>query len=237
MAGQEKKVVVLQSNYLPWKGYFDLISRADVFIFYDDVQFTKNDWRNRNKIKTPRGPEWISIPCGTNLRRLILEVEIEKPDWQKDHWNRICLNYEAAPFFEEYRPYFEAFFLGKAWKNLSELNQYLIKGISRDFLKLKTQFESSVDYHPEGVRLERLLDVLKKSGATEYFSGPSAKAYIDEQAFRDAGIKISWMDYGHYPEYLQRYPPFTHEVSIIDLLFNEGPESIRYIRPDKSEKE
>ncbi len=228
MAG-EKKVVVLQSNYLPWKGYFDLIRHADVFIFYDDVQFTKNDWRNRNKIKTPRGPEWISIPCGTDLNRNINQVVIKDHSWQKDHWNRININYEAAPYFHMYKDFFEDFYLAKKWDNLSVLNQYLINRIAEDFLNLKTRFEQSTDYNPVGMRLDRLMDVLKKSGASEYISGPAAKDYITPEAFQKENIRLTWMDYSKYPVYRQQFPPFAHEVSVIDLLFNEGPDSIRYI--------
>lgn len=231
MGKPEKKVVVLQSNYLPWKGYFDLIRKADLFIFYDDVQFTKNDWRNRNKIKTPRGAEWISIPCGTDLKRLIMEVTIDKHDWQKDHWNRININYGKSVYFNDYKDFFDDFYNNHVWKNLSELNQYLIRHIAGKFLNLKTTFENSTDYTPQGVKLDRLLDVLRKSGATEYLSGPAAKSYIVEEDFAKAGIQLTWMDYSRYPEYNQQYPPFVHDVSIIDLIFNEGPESIRYLSP------
>ncbi|NOT73297.1 MAG: WbqC family protein [Cyclobacteriaceae bacterium] len=226
---KKKKVVVLQSNYIPWKGYFDLIRRADEFVFYDDVQFTKNDWRNRNKIKTPRGTEWVSIPCGTDLKRLINEVTITKHDWQKDHWNRIKLNYSKAEHFNLYHDFFEDFYLNKTWTNLSELNQYLITSISKQFLNINTVFTNSVAYAPQGNRMDRLIDVLKKAGATEYISGPAAKDYIVEEDFSRANIQLTWMDYGNYPEYRQQFPPFVHNVSIIDLLFNEGPEAIRYL--------
>ncbi len=228
---KERKVVVLQSNYLPWKGYFDLIRHADEFVFYDDVQFTKNDWRNRNKIMTPRGPEWISIPCGTNLKRLINEVTISDHDWQKDHWNRINIHYAKAEHFNLYKDFFEEFYLNRVWTNLSELNQYLITNISHKFLNLKAEFTNSVTYQPKGVRLDRLLDVLKKAGATEYISGPAAKDYISEEAFVNEKIKLTWMDYSRYPHYRQQFSTFAHDVSIIDLLFNEGPESIHYIVP------
>jgi len=224
-----KKVVVLQSNYLPWKGYFDLISRADLFIFYDDVQFTKNDWRNRNKIKTPRGAEWISIPCGTDLKRLINEVTINKHDWQQDHWNRISINYSKAEYFNLYKEFFENFYLNTKWTNLSQLNQFLIVAIAKQFLGLTAEFDNSMSYHPTGIKLERLMDVLKKVGATEYFSGPSAKSYITEAAFQQENIKITWMDYSGYPGYRQQFPPFIHDVSIVDLLFNEGPDAIHYL--------
>ncbi len=226
---KEKKVVVLQSNYLPWKGYFDLIAQADLFIFYDDVQFTKNDWRNRNKIKTPRGAEWISIPCGTDLKRLINEVNISRHDWQTDHWNRIKINYSGAPYFGLYKDFFEEFYLSRVWANLSEVNQHLIVTISRQFLKLKTEFTNSTVFKPTGTRLDRLIDVLKKAGATEYVSGPSAISYISEEMFSKERIKLTWMDYSKYPEYRQLFPPFVHDVSIIDLLFNEGPEAVHFI--------
>ena len=226
---KEKKVVVLQSNYLPWKGYFDLIARADVFIFYDDVQFTKNDWRNRNRIKTPRGAEWISIPCGTDLKRLINEVTITRHDWQQDHWNRIKINYASAPYLNLYRDFFEDFYLNRVWNNLSELNQYLIVAISKQFLKLGTEFMDSSTFRPEGVKQDRLMDVLKKVGATEYISGPSAKSYISEESFEKEHMKLTWMDYSHYPVYPQQFPPFVHDVSVIDLLFNEGTAAIQYL--------
>lgn len=229
MASKEKKVVLLQSNYLPWKGYFDLISKADLFIFYDDVQFTTRDWRNRNKIKTPRGAEWISIPCGTDRKRLINEVTISKHDWQHDHWNRISINYSKAEYFNLYKEFFENFYLNTKWTSLSQLNQYLIVSIAKQFLGLTAEFENSTSYHPTGIKLERLMDVLKKVGATEYFSGPSAKSYIAEAAFQQENIKITWMDYSGYPGYRQQFPPFIHDVSIIDLLFNEGPQAIHYI--------
>jgi hypothetical protein len=225
----QKKVVVLQSNYLPWKGYFDLIQRADVFIFYDDVQFTKNDWRNRNKIKTPRGPEWISIPCGTDLKRTIKEVTITDRHWQEDHWNRICINYKQAPYFHFYKDFFHDFYLNRTWDNLSNLNRYLIEAIAHQFLGLTTRFEDSADYDPVGERVTRLIDLLKKAGATEYISGPSAKNYIPEDVFARESIQLTWMDYAAYPPYRQQFPPFIHDVSIIDLLFNEGPQSIHYI--------
>ena len=229
MSNKEKKVVVLQSNYLPWKGYFDLIRQADLFIFYDDVQFTKNDWRNRNKIKTPQGSEWISIPCGANLKRLINEVKIKDSGWQEDHWNRICLGYSKSEYFGLYKDFFEDFYLKRKWESLSELNQYLIVSIARKFLNLTTEFQNSTSYSLSGVRLNRLLDLLKKADATTYISGPSAKSYISDDAFRNENIKIDWMNYSDYPEYHQQFPPFVHDVSIIDLLFNEGPQAIRYL--------
>src|SRR5690349_21530552 len=129
-----KKVVVLQSNYIPWKGYFDLIHDADCFVFYDDVQYTKNDWRNRNRIIMPGGPKWLTIPTGIDAHRLICEVELPDASWQGRHWETIRQSYRRAPYFKHYRPFFEEIYLGREWRTLSELNQHLIRQITRDLL-------------------------------------------------------------------------------------------------------
>jgi hypothetical protein len=224
-----KTVVVLQSNYVPWKGYFDLVHDADAFIFYDDVQFTKNDWRNRNKIKTPQGVEWITVPAGSDKDRLIYEVEIKDASWQAKHWKTIQHNYGKRPHFGRYQEFFENVYLNRKWTNLSELNQYLIRAISRDLLGIDTEFHDSREYQTSGHKLERLLELVVKVGADCYISGPAAKDYIEPARFANAGIEVVWKDYSGYPEYLQRFPPFEHGVSILDLLFNVGPEAPWYI--------
>lgn len=224
-----KTVVVLQSNYIPWKGYFDLIHDADLFVFHDDLQYTKNDWRNRNKIKTPKGAEWITIPVGTNEHRVICEVEIKDASWQGKHWKTIQRNYAKCPYFTRYRAFFEEVYLGCRWHNLSELNQYLTRTISQDLLAIPTEFSDSRQYQASGQKLERLIDLVTKAGADRYVSGPAAKDYIDPSRFTDAGIELVWKDYSGYPEYPQRYPPFEHGVSILDLLFNVGPHAPWYI--------
>jgi hypothetical protein len=224
-----KTVVVLQSNYIPWKGYFDLIHDADMFIFYDDVQFTKNDWRNRNKIKTSQGAEWITVPVGADRDRLICEVEIKDASWQAKHWKTIQQNYGKCPHFSRYQAFFEDVYLGRNWNNLSELNQYLIRAISLDLLGIHTEFRDSREFHAPGQKLDRLLELVIKAGADRYVSGPAAKDYIEPSRFVDAGIELVWKDYSGYPEYPQRYPPFEHGVSILDLLFNVGPDALWYI--------
>ena len=224
-----KKVAIIQSNYIPWKGYFDIIHDVDTFIFYDDLQFTKNDWRNRNKIKTPRGAEWISIPVGTDLRRLICEVELKDPSWQQKHWNMLRLNYEKAPHFKEFRPFLENVFLGRVWMNLSELNQYLIRTISQEFLGIQTEMIDSRTFDLEGQRLDRLLDLLRKAGADSYVSGPAARSYIEPEKFEAAGIELIYKSYEGYPRYPQLHGAFEHGVSMIDLLLNVGRDAPRYI--------
>lgn len=225
-----KKIAILQSNYIPWKGYFDIIHMVDVFIFYDDVQFTKNDWRNRNKIKTPKGSQWLSIPCGTNPNRLICDVEIKDHDWQRKHWDIIRQNYKTAPHFHQYRELFEEFYLGSRWTNLSELNHHLIKCVSHHILGITTLFDDSRNYSLTGTKGDRVMDLLDKVEASEYLSGPSARDYLNENAFAERNIQLSYIDYSEYPEYHQLYPPFIHEVSIIDLIFNEGSNAVRYLK-------
>lgn len=224
-----KKVAIIQSNYIPWKGYFDIIHDVDTFIFYDDLQFTKNDWRNRNKIKTPRGAEWISIPVGTDLRRLICEVELKDPSWQQKHWNMLCLNYRKAPHFKEFRTFLENVFLGRVWTNLSELNQYLIRTIAQEFLGIQTEMIDSRAFDLEGQRLDRLLDLLRKAGADSYVSGPAASSYIEPEKFEAAGIELIYKSYEGYPRYPQLHGAFEHGVSVIDLLLNVGRDAPRYI--------
>lgn len=225
-----KKVAVLQSNYIPWKGYFDIINSADLFIFYDDVQFKKNDWRNRNKIKTQGGLKWITIPCGHQNFKLIYEVNFVNSDWQIKHWNLIKAHYSKAPYFNHYKKFFENIYLNQNWKNLSKLNQYLIKTISLEFLNIKTQFDDSRNYNIQGKGEDRLINLLKKANTTKYISGPSAKAYISNDRFLSEGIHLEWMNYNNYPQYSQLYPPFEHAVSIIDLLFNTGPNAENFFK-------
>ncbi len=221
--------VILQSNYMPWKGYFDLIHDADVFVFYDDVQFTIRDWRTRNKIKTAQGLQWLSVPAGADRNRLICEVQLTDSSWQSKHWKTIEQNYRKCPYFEHYRPIFEALYLGRDWDNLSELNQTFIRRIASELLGITTHFIDSREFKAHGHKQERLLDILGKLGATRYISGPAAKDYIDPARFEEAGIELIWKDYSGYPEYPQRYPPFEHGVSILDLLFNVGSSAPWYI--------
>lgn len=221
--------VILQSNYIPWKGYFDLIHDADVFVFYDDVQFTVRDWRTRNKIKTPQGLLWLTVPAGSNRKRLICEVELIDPGWQRQHWKTIEQNYSKSPYFELYRPMFEALYLQRNWSNLSDLNQTFIRTIATELLGIKTEFRDAREFSAQGHKQDRLLDILDKLRASRYISGPAAKDYIEPARFEAAGIELVWKDYSGYPEYPQRYPPFEHGVSILDLLFNVGPHAPWYI--------
>lgn len=224
-----KTVAVIQSNYIPWKGYFDIIHDADLFIFHDDLQYTKGDWRNRNRIKTDQGCRWLTIPVGTSENRLICDVEIQDHKWARKHWTTIQQFYAKTPYFQHYKPFFEEIFLQSEWANLSVLNQTIIQRIAVELLGIETAFQDSRDYKLSGQKQARLLELLTKAGATHYISGPAAKSYIDPASFIEAEIELIYKDYAGYPEYEQRFPPFEHGVTILDLLFNCGPETPDYI--------
>ena len=230
-----KTVAMVQSNYIPWKGYFDMINMADLFVFYDDVAFTKDDWRNRNRIKTKDGLQWLTVPCGPPHGRLICEVEIRDDGWQRKHWSRIHHAYSRARHYDEYRERFEERYIERQWMTLSELNQDLIKWIARGLLGISTEFGDSRDYSiaPDRTRESRWIEILQRIGTDRFIIGPSARNYLDprkEAEVARAGIELVWMDYSNYPEYGQLFPPFAHEVSIIDLIFNEGPDAPRYMK-------
>lgn len=225
-----KKVAVLQSNYLPWKGYFDIIRDVDVFVFYDEVQYTKNDWRNRNKIRTPEGTKWLTIPCGYDLNRKIEEVKIKNEiAWQDKHYNDILRFYSDAPYFNYIEDFLDLIYKDKKWEYLSELNQYCIKYICQKFLDIDTMFVNSREYKTSGEKGEKLLSLLKCLETDLYVSGPAAKSYISEEKYYNNGIKIIWKNYEKYPEYSQVYPGFEHHVSIIDMLANLGKMTKEYI--------
>jgi hypothetical protein len=223
-----KRVAILQSAYIPWKGYFDIIHDVDEFIFFDDVQYTRQDWRNRNRIKTAAGSSWLSIPVGTSLKRRICDVALPSGSWQQQHWARLDVAYRDAPFFDLYRPLLKAIYLYDRWTTLSELNQHLIRIIA-EILGVTTRFRDSREFSAANQRLDRVLDILRRVDAHVYLSGPAARSYIEPRRFEDAGIELEWKSYDGYPEYSQLYPPFAHDVTILDLLFHTGPDAPHYI--------
>lgn len=227
-----KKVAILQSNYIPWKGYFDMIAAVDEFIIYDDMQYTKNDWRNRNKIKTPKGVEWLTIPAGQDISRLIKDVELPGFRWQTKHWKTLVSNYGKSPYFDDVAEWLEPLYLSQHYTNLSSLNCQFIRRICK-FLNIETKISHSWDYDLMEGKSERLVDLCVQAGATEYISGPAAKNYLEEQLFSSKSVELKWFDYSGYPQYSQLWGEFTHEVSILDLLFNCGesaPEYMKYIK-------
>lgn len=224
-----KRVAISQSNYIPWKGYFDLIHDVDLFVFYDDVQFTVRDWRNRNIVKTPNGLLWLTIPVGSDRNRLVNEVAIVDHRWQAAHWKTISQYYKKAKYFDCYKEFFEEIYLDHRWGNLSRLNQHLIERISRQCLQINTKFANSTEFAKRGEKQDAILSLLDSIGASSYISGPAAKNYIEPESFRARGIYLEWKDYSGYPPYPQFYKPFRHEVSILDLLFHTGPAAPDFI--------
>lgn len=224
------RVAVIQSSYIPWKGFFDLIGRCDEYVIYDSMQYVKRHWHNRNRIKTANGVEWLTIPVVTKGRfgQRIDEVEIEKP-WADKHWRALELAYRRAAFFDRYaatvREWYER---ADREGRLTDVNEIFLRGIV-SLLGLKVRIVRDGLYPAEGVRTERLLAIVRAAGADRYLSGPSAKQYFDEALFTAAGIVPEWMDYQGYPQYPQLHGGFEHAVTALDLLFNTGPDAPRYL--------
>ena len=230
-----KSVAIVQSNYIPWRGYFDLINSVDHFILYDDAQYTIRDWRNRNIIKTPQGPKWLSIPIEVKGRyhQKIKDAAVSDSGWARKHWATIIHNYSRARYFSDHRELFEKLYLGLEETMLSQINFLFLRALCR-LLEITTPLTWSMDYRLSGDKTERLVSLCRQAGATSYLSGPAAKAYLDESLFLQEGISVSYMDYSGYPEYAQLYPPFEPGVSVIDLIFNEGPDARRYLKSSHS---
>lgn len=229
-----KTIAIVQSNYIPWKGYFDLINMVDEFILYDEVQYTKNDWRNRNIIKSVQGVHWLTIPVHGKISSTIKEITVANHNWATKHWKSLISNYSKAPFFKEYQSLLElAYDECKTLDFLSEINFKFISLICR-ILQIKTKLVWSTSYSTEIVsplaKTDRLIELCKKAGASHYVSGPLARNYIDEQLFQQNGIELRYIDYSNYPVYEQLYDEFTHNVSILDLIFNTGKQVTQYMK-------
>jgi len=224
-------VAILQSNYIPWKGYFDLIARVDEFVLYDDVQYTRRDWRNRNRIKTAQGPMWLTIPVRVGGRYLqrIRDVEVEGAGWADKHWRSIVHHYAAAAAAGDYRSALEELYRTAPRRWLTEINEHFLRGICR-LLDIRTRVRRSSELDLGGDRSERLVNMCRQLGASTYVSGPSASTYLDASRFQAEGIDVVWADYSGYQEYRQLHPPFDHHVSIVDLLMNEGREARRFLK-------
>lgn len=224
----KKTIAILQSNYIPWKGYFDIIRSVDEFVLYDSVQFTKNDWRNRNRIKTAQGVIWLTIPVRQSLSLLINEVEVADNRWRRKHWNAISQNYSKAPYFKQYRDRFEELYLGCDETNLSRINHTFIYAIC-EILGIRTKISRSTEYELKGNPTERLVNICLQAKGQYYLSGPSGKNYLNTVLFESMGIDVEWMEYAGYKEYPQFHPPFEHSVSIIDLIFHAGDNALAYM--------
>ena len=227
-----KKVAILQSNYIPWKGYFDIINMVDEFILYDDMQYTRRDWRNRNKIKTPKGLQWLSIPVINSGKffQKINETEVTDSKWCHDHWRSLTLNYGKAPYFHQYADRIEGLYQACEKETyLSKINYTFLTAICQ-MLDIHTQITWSSDYELVDGKTERLVGLVQSAGGSEYLSGPAAKDYIVDECFENANITLKYMDYSGYPEYPQLFGAFEHGVTVLDLIFNEGPNARKYMK-------
>lgn len=226
-----KKIAILQSNYIPWKGYFDMIAAVDEFILYDEMQYTRRDWRNRNQIKTPQGIQWLTIPVLTKgqYHQKICETKVDGVGWAVSHWKALEQNYKRAPHFYEIAEWLKPLYLNETYTNISQLNRRFTEAIC-SYLGIETLITNSSDYSLIEGKTERLASLCEQAGGGEYITGPAARGYIDEQVFTNMGIQLTWFDYDGYPHYPQLWGEFTHTVSILDLLFNCGKGSFRYMR-------
>jgi hypothetical protein len=225
------RISIIQSCYIPWKGFFDLIGQCDEYVIYDRMQYVKRHWHNRNRIKTANGVEWLTIPVVTKGRfdQPIDEVLIEK-HWAEKHWRALELAYRRAPFFEALGPVIKGWYeRAEQEQRLTEVNELFTREIA-GLLKLKTRIVRDTAYSADGVKSARLLAIAQAAGADRYLSGPSARVYLDEKLFADAGIVAEWMSYDGYAEYAQLHGGFEHAVSVLDILFNTGPDAPRLLR-------
>jgi WbqC-like protein family len=222
------KAAIIQSNYIPWKGYFDIIHDVDLFILHDDLQYTERDWRNRNLVKTENGPQWLTVPVRGGSRQKICEARIDwARDWRGKHLRVLERNYRKSPFFEAVFARFEKV-LDQKHELLVDLDTALLRDICAQ-LGIGTRIVSSTTLPSAGAKDEKVVDLCLKAGADAYLSGPAGRNYIRPELFERAGIALGYKDYGHYPEYPQFFPPFIHGVSILDLLFHTGPEAPEHI--------
>jgi hypothetical protein len=223
---EEKRAAILQSNYIPWKGYFDIIGLVDVFVIYDDVQYSKNHWHNRNLIKTQHGLKWLTVPVSKadGAFPSIDAVRIASP-FAESHRRSILQAYSKATHYDAFAPMLSALYEeAQHCGLLTELNLMFIRAIAAR-LGIATEIIRSRDLGVSGERSQRLVSICETVGAKTYLSGPSAQAYLDERLFEEADIRVEWMDYSGYPPYEQLHGPFAHGVSIIDLIMNQGPQA------------
>jgi hypothetical protein len=225
-----KRVAIVQSSYIPWKGYFDLINSVDEFVLFDDVQYTRRDWRNRNRIKTSRGPAWLSIPVSSKgqFDEPIKHISVSDGEWASRHWRTLRANYARAAHFRTYAALLEDLYLGCTESRLSAINRRFLSAVC-EILDIRTKVAWSWEYQVDEGPTERIVSICRQAGADVYVSGPSAAVYLEPQQFHDANLDLVYFDYSGYPEYRQLFPPFEHRVSVLDLILNEGPDAPRHM--------
>ena len=226
-----KKAIITQSNYIPWKGYFDSLRHVDVFVVYDDMQYTKRDWRNRNLIKTAQGLKWLSIPVEVKGKffQKIKDTKIAESDWNISHWEIIKQNYKTAKFYKETSDWLEPLYKNCNYEFLTDVNLHFITEICKQ-LNISIEIKLSSEFELAEEKTRRLVNICKNLNVTDYYSGPAAKAYMEIEQFESEQINVHYWDYSNYPVHNQLHGEFEHSVSIIDLLMNEGGNSINFLK-------
>lgn len=227
----KKKIFISQSNYIPWKGYFNSISNTNIFVVFDEMQYTKRDWRNRNLIKTPNGLKWLTIPVEVKGKyfQKINETKVSDKKWNKSHIGLIKQNYSKAKCYKETIDWVEELYMNCNFEYLSEINLYFIQEINK-YLNINTEIRFSKDFDLHEDRNQRIINICKDLNATDYYSGPAAKFYMDEELFRNNNLKVHYFDYTNFEKYDQLHSDFEHAVSIFDLILNEGDDSVNYFK-------
>jgi hypothetical protein len=223
MKRQNRVGLITQSNYIPWKGYFDNIAKADVFVIYDDVQYTRRDWRNRNLIKSPQGLRWLTIPVDVSgkYHQKIQDVRIAEPQWNKRHLDIIRQVYSKSAGFISLREWIEELYLNATQAYLTDVNEHFIRAVC-ELLDIDYSIRRSSEFSLPHDRNERLVELCSLLSFNTYLTGPAAKSYLDEVLFEKAGIEVLYSRYSGYREYDQLASPFDHGVSIIDLICQVG---------------
>lgn len=226
-----KRIAIIQSNYIPWKGYFNIMKCVDEFVLLDDVQYTRRDWRNRNIIKTKNGLKWLTIPVDVKGQYFIpiKDVRTAGSEWRQGHWNQILEAYKSAPYFSWLAPELEELYSHKSSDKLSEINYAFIDLIKRK-LNITTPIRWSMEFAGAAEKTQRLVNICKTLNADQYVTGAAARGYLIESLFNENKIQVYWADYSDYPQYDQLHGSFEHAVSVIDLLFSRGPDSHLFLK-------
>ena len=226
-----KKIAILQPNYIPWKGVFDLISRVEVFVFYDDVQFTAKDWRSRNRIRTAQGDLWLTVPVlskGLRNQRICDAVIDPLSNWQTKHYKALKANYQKARYFKDYEYLLEQLYLANKWSKIADLNIFATKLIA-GAMRINAEWHRSSDLRQSGSKDgEKAINLCKLLGCDYFINGPSAEAFMNASLFLENGIVLDYISYS-YPEYEQLHRPFVHEVTVLDVIFNCGPDARTFV--------
>ena len=221
------RVAIHQPQFLPWLGYLDKIDQADCFVILDNVQFKKNEWQNRNQIRTHQGSQWLTVPILHSFGQLICDVQINNCDhWKRKHLAALKTHYEGARYFSQYFLELEKIYAGE-WQSLSEFNVRILHWLL-DHFDIATPIQLSSDMNLRQQPTERLIDICRVVGATTYLAGQGAQSYMDQGMFERSGLNLELQDF--QPQvYPQRYESFVPCLSAIDLLFNCGPQSKQYL--------